>query len=143
MALGSDSRLTGSLDLIEELKVASQVSGLPARRVLDMVFGDSARLLRLPYAGRIVRDAPADLLAVASGNRDPYEVLLTAHRANLRLVMLGGRVRIADIDLKELFSLTRVPADPARLDSVPKLIARDLADTLYGTRLIEPGLEIL
>jgi cytosine/adenosine deaminase-related metal-dependent hydrolase len=142
MALGTASRLTGSLDLLEELKLAARLSELPPQRLFPMVLADAARLLRLPYAGRLVRDGPADLVVIANDNRDPYQVLLESRRADLRLVMLGGRPRIAGPDLDAFFRLTRTPRAEVRLDGVPKLLARDLYSRLGRTGLIEPGLEL-
>lgn len=142
MALGTASRLTGSLDLLQELKLAAHLSGLLPRRLLQMALGDAARLLRLSDAGCLVRDAPADLVVVANDNRDPYEVLLSSHRADLRLVMVGGHPRIASPELELVFRFTRVPYARVRLDGAAKLLARDLYNRLDRIGLMEPGLEL-
>ncbi len=142
MALGTDSRLTGSFDLLEELKVAAQISGLPARRVLGMVSTEAARLLRLSEYGRLEHDAPADLVIVANGTNDAYETLLKCQRSDLRLVMVGGHPRIGQPDLEPLFEMTRTPFEPVELDGVKKLLARDLHRRLTRLTITEPGLEL-
>jgi hypothetical protein len=143
MALGTDSRLTGSFDLLEALKLAAQISGLPARRVLGMVLTEAARLLWLSDAGRLEHDVPADLVIVANGTNDAYETLLDCHRADLRLVMVGGRPRIAHPDMEPLFEMTHTPFEPVTLDASPKLLARDLHKQLSRLAITEPGLELL
>ncbi len=142
MALGTDSRMTGSRDLLEELKVAADLSGLPAWQIVQMATTSAARLLRLPDAGRLAHSQPADLIALAAEGADPYELLVSSHRADLRLVMLGGRPRIADPDLEEFFQLTRTSYQEVHLDGVPKLLARDLYNRLGRSGLTEPGLEL-
>lgn len=143
VALGTDSRLTGSFDLLEAIKLAARISGLPARRVLDMVLIGAARLLRLSDAGRLEHDAPADLVIVANGTNDAYETLLECQRADLRLVMVEGRPRIAHPDLEPLFEMMRTPFEPVKLDGAPKLLARDLHKRLARLVITEPGLELL
>ncbi len=143
MALGTASRMTGALDLLEELKAAADESHLPAERVLRLVLDNAARLLHLPDAGRLAHEARADLIVIANDSGDPFATLLAGHRADLRLVMLGGRPQIADADLSDAFDFVRVAAVPATLDDVPKLIARDLARTIEKTELQEPGLSLL
>lgn len=64
VALGSDSRLTGSNDLLDELRAASATHVASTRELLAMVTTNAARLLRLPYAGRLSIGGPADLVIV-------------------------------------------------------------------------------
>lgn len=63
LALGTDSRISGARDLLEELRVASE-SGLAPDLLFGMVTTDSARILRMATRGRIAPGAVADLLIV-------------------------------------------------------------------------------
>ncbi len=142
MALGSGPRVTGSLDLLEDLKLAAHVSQLTPRRLLEMALTDAARLLYLPDRGRLALNAPADLIVIAHDTQDPYDILLGCRRADLRLVMIGGEPRIGDPELEPAFRATRTAFEPVMLDGVPKLLARDLAHRLRRSGLVEPGLEL-
>lgn len=140
MALGTGPRLTGSRDLLDEIKCAAAISRLPPHRLLNLVTRDAAALLILDDAGHIASGHPADLVVVACVEGDPYQALAGAYRADLRLVMARGLPRIADIDLEEVFRLTRTSTRHVWLDETPKLIAGELADRLLRTGLEEPGL---
>lgn len=140
MALGTDSRLTGSRDLLEELKLAGRLSGLQAPHLLRLVLKDAAIALRLDKMGSIVPGAYADLVMVRCTEESPYQVLVDAHRADLRMVMVGGKPRIADLDLEDAFQTTLTSAELVWLDDAPKLMATGLVNRLRRTDLEEPGL---
>ncbi len=76
LALGTDSRFTGSRDLIEELKVARASSDLLPRELLALVTTHGADVLRLPDGG-------TGFFAIADGGGDPYEALLSASRESI------------------------------------------------------------
>jgi len=103
LALGTDSRLSGSKDLLDELRVAREVSGLGARDLLRLVTTDAARVLGLPGAGRLDPGADADLLALEDPGGDPYEALLAATPASVRAVVRAGVPRVAAAGLSERF----------------------------------------
>jgi cytosine/adenosine deaminase-related metal-dependent hydrolase len=111
MALGTDSRLTGSRDLLEELKLAARLSRLPARRLLSLVLGEAVSVLRMDSVGRISLGFHADLVMVRCTEENPYQVLMEAHRADLQMVMVAGQPCIADSDMEEAFQSTRTPAE--------------------------------
>lgn len=91
VALGSDSRLTGSPDLLEELRVAAAVSGLDAGTLESLVTEASARLLGLNDRGVLRVGARADILVLPA-----HRPLSSVRRADLRIVMLGGSMRYGD-----------------------------------------------
>ena len=137
VALGSDSRISGSADLLAELHVAREASDLDEAALEALVTINAARLLRLPDCGRLTRGARADLLVL------PKDLPLSqARRADVRLVMVGGVPRYADPDLAEAFGAS---ADlvPVRVDGRPKWLARSLVRALDEACIGEPGLETL
>src|SRR6202012_3104655 len=67
VALGTDSRLTGAQDLLEEIRVAAQVSHLSANTLESLVTAASARLLRLSDRGVLEPHKRADLLVLPAG----------------------------------------------------------------------------
>ena len=53
LALGSDSRLSGARDLLEELRVVVDMGALDAQEVLALATTDAAHILRLPQRGHL------------------------------------------------------------------------------------------
>jgi cytosine/adenosine deaminase-related metal-dependent hydrolase len=137
LALGSDSRLTGERDLLDELAVASETRQLDAPTLLRAVTSDAARILRLPGVGRLYAGAPADLLVLPATTAPPLAALLQARRAGLRAVIRGGEVMIADPDLTRL--IPQVAA--ATLDGRPKVVAPAISARYARCSIREPGFQ--
>jgi cytosine/adenosine deaminase-related metal-dependent hydrolase len=140
-ALGTDSRLTGPRDLLEELRFTWTAGLATAEQLLEMVGPSGARSCGLPDRGRLAAGLVADLLVIADDGRPPAQQLCRSCRADLRLVLRRGRPRIADPDLEPLFEATATPWRAVHLDGRPKLLARDLLDPLEMAGLGEPGLD--
>ncbi len=142
VALGSDSRLSGARDLLEELCVAHSTGQATAFGLFRMVTLDAARLLRLPDAGRIAPGLPADLAIFPSADGDPFNSLVTARRSDLRLVMIAGRPVVGDPDMELVFAAARIGAERTRVDGFAKHMARSIVERLRRSRIGESGLEI-
>lgn len=136
VALGTDSRLTGSRDLLCELEVARAISGLETSTLESLVTRDAAALLRLADRGVLRVGARADLLVVPAGMTLP-----SATRSDVRLVMLGGHALYADADYASVVAPTSHWA-AARVDGKPKRLESGLAAALRALSVVEPGLEI-
>ncbi|WP_369975139.1 amidohydrolase family protein [Xanthomonas bundabergensis] len=139
LALGSDSRLSGARDLLEELRVAAG-NGLDAAQALALATTAAARILRLHGRGSLAPGAAADLVIVGDRGGDPAHSLVGLARSELRAVVRDGRPRIADPDFAGWFAAAGVAAVPATLDGVPKLLAAELADP--ALLALEPGLQL-
>jgi cytosine/adenosine deaminase-related metal-dependent hydrolase len=138
LALGTDSRVTGARDLLDELARARAEQQVDARALLRAVTIDGARILALAGPGGVSPGAPADLLILpppASG--DPADGLGRLRRADVRAVLVDGRVRVADRDFAPLLP----DGVPVTLDGRSKILAPDLA-TRHGRNAVhEPGLD--
>ena len=64
VAIGTDSRITGARDLLDEMRVARSSAPLSTSDVLAMVTSEAAEVLRQPRAGRIALGLPADFVIV-------------------------------------------------------------------------------
>jgi cytosine/adenosine deaminase-related metal-dependent hydrolase len=132
LALGSDSRISGERDLLSELALVRELTGWSDERLEAWVTTDAACLLGLHDRGRLEPGLRADLIALPPGMP-----LARASRADLRLVVVGGRPVYGDVDLGEVLGLV-----PVRLDGRPKALAPHLVRMLGATALREPGLEL-
>jgi cytosine/adenosine deaminase-related metal-dependent hydrolase len=92
IALATDSALTAQGDMIDEIRVAMDISGLNATEIYPLVTTAPARMLRLSGGqGRICEGGAADLVAVKDTGQTPAEAV-----ASLKpeLVMVRGRVML-------------------------------------------------
>ncbi|HEX5460277.1 MAG TPA: amidohydrolase family protein [Steroidobacteraceae bacterium] len=136
VALGTDSRLTGSRDLLAELRIAAERVPLTSEALQSMVTTDAARLLRLPDCGVIAPGLRADLLALPAGL--PLE---RADRSQIRLVMTGGIALYGEPDLAQALGPPGHWAK-VRVDGRVKALATFITDRLLRLAAAEPGLEI-
>ncbi|WP_130618516.1 amidohydrolase family protein [Dyella amyloliquefaciens] len=139
LTLGTDSRLSGARDLLEELHVAMAQGELSSAQLLALVTTEASRLLRLGSRGSLMPGAPADMFIVEDKGGAAADSLLGIDRSNIRAVVREGLPRIADPDFAEWFDAAGIDVVPVMLDGRPKLIARELAEP--ALMAMEPGLE--
>ena len=138
IALGTDSRITGSRDLLDELRAARDASAVTSDELFAMVTCNAAALLRQPRAGRIAVGLPADLMMIA-GDGPPLDVLLASTRRDVRLVVVDGRPLVADEDLRPVFEGRHATARPLRVDGAPKIAESGLVRRIAGCPIVEAG----
>jgi cytosine/adenosine deaminase-related metal-dependent hydrolase len=142
VALGTDSRITGSHDLLDELRAAHAALPVSPSMLLRMVTADAARLLRQPRAGTLTIGAPADLVVIPPLAAEPGRALLETRRGQVRLVVVDGRPLIADPELAPVFKARKVTARPFQVDSRPKLGDSGLVRRIAGCPIVEPGVSV-
>jgi cytosine/adenosine deaminase-related metal-dependent hydrolase len=140
LALGTDSRLSGARDLLDEIRGALAHGALDAAALLDLATAAAARILRMPGHGGLAAGDRADLVVVRDDRGTGAEALAGLRRSELRAVVRDGLPCIADPDFADWFALAGVEAVPAMLDGTPKLLARWLADPAVVS--LEPGLDL-
>lgn len=138
LALGSDSRLTGERDLLNEMRVARETNQISQDALLRAVTCDSGQILRVKDAGRIERGMRADLVILPSNLASAADAIGHVRRGELRAVLVEGQVCVGDIDFEPLMS----HAARASLDGRAKLLSRDLAERITRCSIAEPGLTL-
>lgn len=136
VALGTDSRLSGARDLLDELRVAGSIGGFDDHTLESLVTSRSAQLLRVADRGEIRVGARADILVLPAGMR-----LAAANRADVRLVLVGGIVRYGDRGCAQR-ATRHTGWTEIRVDGRAKILDGDIARRLSRARTREPGLEI-
>ncbi len=91
IALGTDSRLSGAGDLLDELRLANDLGVVDECSLESLVTTASARLLRLHDRGMLRAGARADILLLPARTR-----LAEASRADVRVVLIDGIARYGD-----------------------------------------------
>lgn len=141
IAIGSDSRISGERDLLDELKVARRASAVTPMELLHMVTTGPAGLLRLPSAGQIAIGRPADLTVLPNHAGDAGAALMNASRRDVKLVMIAGRPLVGDAEFAPVFRERRVNARPALVDNSYKLLDESVARLLSRSPIGEPGVK--
>jgi cytosine/adenosine deaminase-related metal-dependent hydrolase len=141
LALGSDSRVSGARDLLEELRVEAARQELTPEQLLGLVTDRAANILRMPARGHLAPGAHADLVIVEDRGDEPSSSLVGIGRSDIRAVVRDGIPRIADPDFAEWFAQAGVETVPVLLDGKPKLLDKALAEPALIA--LEPGLELV
>lgn len=117
VTLGSDSSLTGGLNLLEEMRTARRLyrqafgKELPLETLFAMVTTNAAKALLIPdKLGRIERNFWADLLVLErKPDRAPLETLCDARPEDVLLLLQAGRPRYGDERFAPLFEALPEP----------------------------------
>jgi cytosine/adenosine deaminase-related metal-dependent hydrolase len=139
VCLGSDSRVTGARDLLDELRAASALATLTPRELLRMVTTAPADVLRLSDGGRLIPGARADLIVVPATCQDAAEALLRTSRRDLTLVTIGGRPMVGAPSFADVFRARRTDARSIVVDGVQRLAELRLARAIAACPIREPG----
>jgi cytosine/adenosine deaminase-related metal-dependent hydrolase len=106
IALGTDSTVTGSPTLFDELRVAASTGLVEPAALLEMVTTQAARIFTLDDGRGTLRiGAPADVLLLPDDGRSAAELLLAATAGDPELVLVGGRPRAASAATAEALAL--------------------------------------
>jgi cytosine/adenosine deaminase-related metal-dependent hydrolase len=141
VCLGSDSRVTGARDLLEELRAAAAVMPVTPRELFRMVTTTPARILHLADAGRIAIGHAADLVVLPSAKADPADALFAASRRDLALVLIDGRPLVGAASFEAVFGARRSTTRPIAIDGVERVAESTLARALAKCPIAEPGVE--
>ncbi len=136
VALGTDSRLSGAGDLLDELRLANELGVIDEFSLESLVTTDGARLLRLYDRGTLRVGARADILLLPARTR-----LAEARRTDVRLVLIDGIARYGDRD----YALPVAPDvqwTDIRVDGKAKILDSRIADLVAHARTREIGLEL-
>lgn len=96
VAIGSDSSLTSSGDLLDDIHFAHREAGVSPEQIYEMVYTASARIFRMRDGqGTIKPGGVADFIAVRDTGVDPAEALANLTACDIAMVVLRGRVQLA------------------------------------------------
>lgn len=101
VTLGTDSLLTANPTLFHELRAALDTGLATSQELFEMVTTRAADILKLAKgAGTLRAGSVADLVVLPDAHELPADTLVQSQPADLRLVLVGGDVRLADQDLQ-------------------------------------------
>ena len=142
LCLATDSRITGSRDLLDEIATAARAADVTANELLRMVTTAPAAILRLRQAGRLTVGGAADLTILPSGPPTPAEALTAARRADVQLVVVGGRPLLGVRRYTAVFKARHEATAPVIVDGSEKLLSARIARDLRACPIAEPGVAL-
>jgi cytosine/adenosine deaminase-related metal-dependent hydrolase len=93
LALGTDSRLTATGDMLDELKAAHATGQLTPQQLFQTVTTDAARLLRIANIGALLPGYLPDFFIASKIGIDPYQTLIELGTNDIDAVYIGGTAR--------------------------------------------------
>jgi cytosine/adenosine deaminase-related metal-dependent hydrolase len=102
LALGSDSPLTSTGDLLDEIRFAIDRCGIAPSDAYEMVTHSAAEILQLGKGeGSIVESGAGDVIAIADCGVCVRERMKTIAWEDIELVVIGGSVQLASASMLE------------------------------------------
>jgi cytosine/adenosine deaminase-related metal-dependent hydrolase len=139
ICLATDSRVTGSRDLLDEMRYALGLAAVDAAELLEMVTRAPAAALRLGGVGRLAAGGAADLVIVPAIAGTAAAAVVNSRRADLDLVIVGGRPAVGAPHLAAAFVARHVHTAPIVIDGVKRIADRRLAERIHTCQIQEPG----
>lgn len=133
ITLGTDSSLTGSLNPLDELRVARHVYREQAGEdpspqwLVELVTTHAAYALMLDQRGKIMPGYEADLLLLPDLASDPYTSLIEAQVEDIALLICRGVPVYGDETYRDLFEKFSHAFSLVSINGRPKLVAGNLA----------------
>jgi len=142
VALGTDSRLSGSRDLLDELQIASREGALTPDECLSLVTSGPAAVLRCAPAGRLVTGGLADLIVLPAHEGRAGEALAACRRHQVQLVVFDGRPRVGVPEWADVFRARGIAIAAMRLDGQPRIADAKVLRAASEFGMHEPGVEL-
>lgn len=142
IVIGTDSRLTGSRDLLDELRMADQSSTMAREHLIPMVTSRAADVIRQPQLGRLTAGAPADFVVLPPTGANAIDALLSASRRDLGLVVVGGQPMIGGPAFERLFTTRGSQPRSICVDGIVKIADCALAARIAACPIAEPGVAL-
>lgn len=140
VVLGTDSPMSGSTSMVEELHLSREYyqsfygEELDPKVQFEMVTSKAAQALCLKDRGSIKKGNAADLLVLRSEQSDPYRALVGMDYNEVMLVVIDGEPVYADPSFESLLDNTGVSMHRVCVDGVEKLIKNDVMQVVNRIR---------
>ncbi len=138
IGLGTDSRLSGRADLLEEARAAAETGDVSPNEILRMVTAGGGDLLR-QRAGRNSVGAPADLMVMPPAQGDLAGALLALRRQDVRLVVVGGQPRVGHGSFETIFAARGVATGGLIVDDARLVADKAIVKRVAACGIREPG----
>jgi cytosine/adenosine deaminase-related metal-dependent hydrolase len=138
ICIGSDSPLTATGDLLDEIRFAMKYCGLTPDLAYYMLTEAPAAILRLRDGeGAIRASGPADLIAIRDTGHDAADRLHTLSLADVEFVMIRGRVQLASSAILERLAVpVRQGLEPLWIDGTIRWLRAPVNELLRSAEAV-------
>jgi cytosine/adenosine deaminase-related metal-dependent hydrolase len=132
VSLGTDSPMSGGLNILFEMKVAKKHYkkeygiDLPDKQLVRMVTSNPAKAFRMKNSGSLEAGKRADLVLFDGKGRDPYESIVSAQLRDIKLVIIDGSPVYGCAEYAGLFDGQGIRYQKVTIDGADKVIVGDL-----------------
>lgn len=132
VSIGTDSPMSGSLNILEEMRTGKQFfqkeygKELQDKQIVRMVTSNPSKALRLERNGSLEEGNLADLVLFAGKGGDPYSSVVSSKLRDVRLVVVEGSPVYGSAEYIDLFDKLDVRYQKVNIDGEDKLIVGDL-----------------
>lgn len=133
VTLGTDSTMTGGLNLLDEVRTGRQAyrqmygEDPSPQWLVELMTTRAAYALQMEdRRGRIAVGYDADLLVLPDKGEDPYATLIDAEPSDIALLIHSGIPVYGDVAYHDLFEQFTPAFSSVLVSGVPKLVAGDL-----------------
>jgi len=137
ICLGTDSAMTGSSNLIEEMRSAAAhyekqyEEILLPKKLYEMVSSAPVKAFKLHDRGEISEGAAGDMLVIKKGaGSDPHAALLETHPEGIYLLVRDGIPIFGDADVEPIFREIEVPFETITVNGNKKIIYKGIKELL-------------
>ena len=133
VAIGTDSPMSGSLNMLEEMRIGRKHflteygKELPDRQIVRMATSNAAKALRLHHNGKLEEGYLADLVLFdAHGAKDPFSAVVDARLRDVKLVVIEGSPVYGSAEYADVFDSLDVKYQRVNIDGADKVVVGDL-----------------
>ncbi len=140
VCLGTDSPMSGSINLFEEIYIAKKFYERAYGEKLDnnllaqMLTSNPAKAFSLHDRGALKEGNQADFVIINGDSKDPYRALTEMNYEDIMLVVIGGKPRYADENFIPLFEALNIKYQKIKVDGFKKILDGDILGLLSRIR---------
>lgn len=140
VCLGTDSPMSGSINIFEEMQTAKTYyqetfgQSLDDKTIVQMLTENPAKALSLDDRGHLKEKFAADLLIIDGDNNNPYAAVTSMDFENIMLVIIDGKPMYGDESFSRLFEALEVDYQTVSLGSSTKILHGEALQLLQRVR---------
>lgn len=138
--LGTDSPMSGSINIFEEMLIAKKYywdtygEDLDDEIIVKMLTTNASIGLFRDDLGSIEKDKKADFIIIRGNENDPYGSLVRMNYDDIMLVVIDGAIKYGDASFIQLFEELDIPFQKVKVAGSEKLVNGDILGLLERIR---------
>ena len=108
VVLGTDSTMSGSINLLDELKFAHQkFTHIPMQKIFKMITTNAVKALKLPKEYGTINENTSNLLLIKKQDQDPFRNLLKTPIEDIEFLIHQGIPIYGDVKFLNEFKINK------------------------------------